>query len=241
MCAYGPVQHDTISSLINMQSHFITTTGNGFGWVAAWDSFICGARMACLKVAKASNADYLFFADADMICPEYAPAELLNAAEKMKLPIVSGFYCGRMPPHLPLIYTHNPKHIPGHKDDAAGTEDVWFFKQCAKIGVKPVIHTGVVAAHIGKAGAVLPSRDAIFKARDITTPIFYADEWQKRQEEVMKKIASRSDNHPDAAFNMHYPKKYGQLMECDVTGLGCCLIRLDILDKLEEPWFKMQA
>jgi predicted SAM-dependent methyltransferase len=34
--------------------------------------------------------------------------------------------------------------------------------------------------------------------------------------------------------------KFGDFIEADAVGMGCCLIRTDVFDKIPEPWFKTQ-
>jgi hypothetical protein len=37
------------------------------------------------------------------------------------------------------------------------------------------------------------------------------------------------------------PETYGGLLKADATGFGCCLIRMDVFDKVPEPWFALES
>lgn len=107
LCAYGEVQHPTVSSLVEMTfdfGKFCAETGYGWSFATAFDTLICGAREGCVEAAIKGEYDYIFFIDSDMVFPVNAARKLVERAVKNDYNVVSGLYCTRHAPYRPLIY-----------------------------------------------------------------------------------------------------------------------------------------
>jgi len=85
---------------------------------------------------------------------------------------------------------------------------------------------------------IIPPRDAIIKLMshnlDIVGGLYY-----KRMPPVhpaMWRLAPKPRPEGKYIPIMHFQK--GQLIECDVIGMGCTLIHRRVLERLEQPYFK---
>jgi glycosyltransferase involved in cell wall biosynthesis len=156
MAVYGPIQHQTVASYVEMLRNTMEKKKDEIEIIPMWcfNGFICDARKLLIENAMKADCKYILFLDGDMIWPADLAIKLVATAETEKAPIVSGFYCFRNEPYLPLIYRWNGQD----SDD---------FKPC-------------------------------------------------------------------------FPRESG-LLKCDATGMGCCLLRLDIFKDIEKPWFAINT
>jgi len=105
MAAYGPIEHQTVASYVNMFAYALEHSKHEFLPVWAFKTFICGARESLVKMAIKNECDYIIFLDADMLWPGNLLTSLVDFANNNKeVHVVSGNYSMRNPPHMPLVY-----------------------------------------------------------------------------------------------------------------------------------------
>lgn len=102
--SYGPMEPDAVRS---QRTAIMHAAGCGYHWVGdaspnrmAWSA----ARNAVVAEAMKTEADYICWADSDVILPPDAFTALLHTG----LDFVTGIYFQRMLPHWPLIAHYMP-------------------------------------------------------------------------------------------------------------------------------------
>jgi hypothetical protein len=109
MAVYGPIQHQTVASYVDLMRNTIENSKHEVIPMWCFNGFICDARRLLIENAKKNDCKYILFLDGDMIWPSDMAMKLIDTAEKENAPVVSGFYCFRNEPYLPLIYKWNGK------------------------------------------------------------------------------------------------------------------------------------
>jgi len=103
--SYGPLEPEAI---VSQRISIMHAAGHGHSWIGdcspnrmAWTA----ARNEVVKQALETEADYVCWADSDVILPPYAFTALLRTG----LDFVTGIYFQRHPPHWPLIAHYQPE------------------------------------------------------------------------------------------------------------------------------------
>jgi hypothetical protein len=103
--SYGPMEPEAV---ISQRTAIMHAAGHGHTWIGdcspnrvAWTA----ARNEVVKNALETEADYICWADSDVILPPFAFTALLKSG----LDFVTGIYFQRHSPHWPLIAHYQPE------------------------------------------------------------------------------------------------------------------------------------
>lgn len=101
-----PCSESGTRSALFMQALSGLRTPPGFGAVFSPGSSIAKNRNNIIRLALKDNVDYVLFLDDDQVFAPDLLDRLLEASDVGKYPIISGLYCTRLHPNVPMLFDH---------------------------------------------------------------------------------------------------------------------------------------